>query len=968
MSEAPDYFNSAAARSWVGASDPGELLSIRLTDLRRMRMLVGSVSGLLKAALAFLGTLLVWVWMDLVLDLSPELRLTAWLTAFGMLVILFVRTYRRTFAAARDRHLAQELDAAAGTGGEIRSGLDLSDMGRGDAAPDSSELSAQLARIAVRRASVLVHEVPDQNVAPLTPAFNSAAALGGFLVVLLIAILIGPRMAWTEVKRFFNPYGDHPPYSQYAFSITTDRSEVLYGEDLQIEATVGGPTVDQVQLVLVPPAAGRTARLDKVEPLDVLPMFPDPGGAWHASIANITEPFDFFLRIRRARSEIHAVSVITVPEIRDVRVEITAPLYTGLSVYRGPVPADGIEGLTGTEVRLTVSSNRPLSGGELRYINATEQQILKLASETDPHRVTGDFVINESGRIELQVMDEAGQPSTESYSIPLRQLIDQSPMVRMMQPKATSFATPTAQLPIAVAAEDDFGIRRCQLYRSLNNSRFLPTDLEVSEGTPRRLQTGTVLPLADYELQPGDEIRVFARVEDNDPHGPDAPIGKGAESDVVSVRIISQEDFDRVQQQKDGMKTMMNRYQQAQRRLENLAEKMRQLAEQLKQTSPESELAGELRDQMQQLAEQMQQEADAIQRLSEKPLPLELDQELAPQLKEMAERLRDMAGQISETAQQPNATNQDALEQIQQQMEALQQEQQQHRQQAMEPLEHLARVLPLKQAESEFGQLTQRQRQLAERLQSLKNQDAETDPAMKARMRELEEEQHRVRDQLTDLLDRIEEHADNLPEDPELDELRNSAREFAKAVRECQAAGEMASAEGALSEFDGSTGHAAADRAATLLEQFLSQCEGMGQQCENGLPKFSPGLGQSMANTLNQLAPGMKPGTGSNPGGTGMGPAGSGGHSSQVATMNNVGLYGGDPQFDPANTTMGESNSDNVGGVFSDPFGNNRDGDGVGFTAGQSGPAFGGADWGVPVQYRRQAGRYLQGLAEDLQE
>ena len=967
MSQPARYFDSAASRSWVGDSDPGHLLKLRLSDLRRIRLVVGSISGLLWGCLAFLGTLLAWVWVDLVLDLPPSLRLTAWWTSASMLLLLSLRVYFRARTNARNENLARELDSAAGTGGEIRSGLDLSTDQRLGLAPASPQLSSQLADMAVQKASVIVHDVPDQDVAPLTPAFNSAAAVGLSLFALFIAIVIGPRMAWTEVRRFFNPWGDHPAYSQYAFTIKTDK-DVLYGEDLEIEAAVDGPQVEQLQLVLVPPAEHRTGSPDQTEPIDVLPMFPDPSGTWHASITDVTEPFDFYLRVRRARSETHSIGVITVPEIRDVNVEITAPLYTGLSVYRGPVPPQGIEGLPGTEVRLTVGSNRPLSSGDLSYVRegGTAGSLLSVGS--DPHEVEGLFLIDDTGRIEIQITDEAGQPSTESYSIPIRQLTDHSPMVRMMQPRATSFATPTATLPVAVSAEDDYGLRRCQLYRSLNNSRFLPTDLELPEGTPRRLQSGTMLPLAEYELQPGDEIRLFARVEDNDPNGPDAPIGKGSESNVVSVRIISQEDFDRVQRQKDGLKTMMNRYQQAQRRLENLADQMQQLKDQLAKEPQDSKLADQLREQMQQVADQMKKEADAIQKLGEKPLPLELDKELSPQLKKMAEQLRQMSDQISQTAQQPNATSKEALEQMQKQLDAMRKEQQRHQKEAMEPLEHLAQVLPLKQAEGEFTQLVQRQRQLADRLQSLKNQNAEDDPAMRARMRELEEEQHRIREQLSDLLDRIEEKAASLPDDPALEELRQTSMEFAKAVRESQAGSEMASAEGSLTEFDGTSGHAHADKAATLLEQFLSQCKGMGQCAGNCPPKFRPGLGQCLSETLSQLAPGMKPGTGTNMGGAGMGMAGSGGYSSQMSTMNNVGMYGGMPQFDPSNTSMGESNSDNVGGVYSDPFAQGQDGADAGFTASQTNPAFGGADWGVPIQYRRQAGRYLQGLAEDLEE
>ena len=66
-----------------------------------------------------------------------------------------------------------------------------------------------------------------------------------------------------------------------------------------------------------------------------------------------------------------------------------------------------------------------------------------------------------------------------------------------------------------------------------------------------------------YGLDPGDVIKLFARVEDNDPAG-----FKGAETPIVTVQIISQEDFERMQQMREGLEALLSKYRQADRRLE----------------------------------------------------------------------------------------------------------------------------------------------------------------------------------------------------------------------------------------------------------------------------------------------------------------------------------------------------------------------------------------------------------------
>jgi hypothetical protein len=87
-----------------------------------------------------------------------------------------------------------------------------------------------------------------------------------------------------------------------------------------------------------------------------------------------------------------------------------------------------------------------------------------------------------------------------------------------------------------LAAEDDYGIARAQLFRSLNGSRPRPTAVSFDSKRARRIDEQMYLPLPEYGLVPGDVIKLFGRVEDSDPAGP-----KGAESAVVTVRVISQE-------------------------------------------------------------------------------------------------------------------------------------------------------------------------------------------------------------------------------------------------------------------------------------------------------------------------------------------------------------------------------------------------------------------------------------------
>ena len=96
-----------------------------------------------------------------------------------------------------------------------------------------------------------------------------------------------------------------------------------------------------------------------------LPMFPEPGGAWRATLTNVTADARYFVRARGARSPRFSVSVLTVPKLQNVRFRITPPAYTHRPPVQGPLPPSGLTALPGTTVQVWAKSNRPLSGGDL---------------------------------------------------------------------------------------------------------------------------------------------------------------------------------------------------------------------------------------------------------------------------------------------------------------------------------------------------------------------------------------------------------------------------------------------------------------------------------------------------------------------------------------------------------------------------------------------------------------------------
>ena len=168
----------------------------------------------------------------------------------------------------------------------------------------------------------------------------------------------------------------------------------------------------------------------------------------------------------------------------------------------------------------------------------------------------------------------------------------------------------------------------------------------------------------------------------------------------------------------------------------------------------------------------MEKEVKALERLAGQKQPLAIDEEMTKELERLAKSLDRLQKRAEALAENEEATGADIEQELRQLADALRQERERLDSETMEPLEKLAAVVPLARDEARFAQLYLRQRDLADRLVSLKGVDRKDDPAFKARVRDFEDEQRKIRSDLAQLLDDIEEHAARLPEEDEFEALR----------------------------------------------------------------------------------------------------------------------------------------------------------------------------------------------------
>ncbi len=565
--------------------------------LRQVAWRLWTLGTTASAIWGLFAAVLLWLagaWLDLLWEMPPELRLATWaVAALGATVAIGAVVWRTT-RSTRAATIAFRVDRSAGAGGQIVTGYDLQTSGLGVPNPEHASLSRYLADLATDRAATLAGEVHLSHAVPMRPLVRPLAMLFAVVGVIILIVILLPGLATTQWSRFVQPFDDVPPFNPIHFEVEPGDVAVLYGNRLDVFARPEGGPVDEVAMVLQA-ADGSMERL---------PIFPESDGRWRAVLERVTDEADYFVSVHRARSPRFHIDVINVPQIEEVRLTISPPRYTREPIYDGPLPRDGITGLPGTKVVVRARSNRTLSGGELVIRSeASTNNVAMKCDDADPYWAGGQFEIDHDGSFEFRLIDVDGVLSTESFSGAITVLADQRPFVRLTEPKRFSLATPQATLPISIDAEDDYGIAQLQLFRSLNASRALPTDIALDDPPPRRHYDSMQLRLYEYGLQPGDEIRLFARVEDNNP-----AVTQGAESEVVTVRIISQEEFERMVRAREGLQTLLSKYREAQRRLESLAAEIEKLRKQLAEADPKSKASEDLRKKLQALLQKLKQQ------------------------------------------------------------------------------------------------------------------------------------------------------------------------------------------------------------------------------------------------------------------------------------------------------------------------------------------------------------------------
>lgn len=394
-------------------------------------------------------------------------------------------------------------------------------------ASKTSSLSGFLVEAALERGVAALRSLPAARLLP-RPAIRAEArrlafALGAWSA--LLALWPGPLA--THALRILAPARDVPPWSRLSFSVSPASPSVVYGDNLEICASVSGP-LGSTPVLFDVRSGGRSASG---------PGFRESTNRFVHRFERVVQPARFCVRAGRARSPWFDLSVLYLPRIASAKVSLSPPPYSGLPPREFYLGGQKLAGLRGSRVVLDVAANRPIRRGF----------VLLSSPDGASNRVDGAANLSSSIRFEwtldanasasIHVEDSLGTPNAQSHVFSQEIVPDAPPSASIHSPPPFSLAVPDSIVPVEASADDDLGLRSVAIVRNLAGYRDRALPLPLAPGT-RAFKSDSPLDLKTLGVRPGDSIELYLEAADSNP----SLLGNSL-SDVVRIDVVSPDDY-----------------------------------------------------------------------------------------------------------------------------------------------------------------------------------------------------------------------------------------------------------------------------------------------------------------------------------------------------------------------------------------------------------------------------------------
>ena len=342
----------------------------------------------------------------------------------------------------------------------------------------------------------------EQQAGSLTPtrflfALGGSAAVAAAILIWMIAS--GPGYWGYGASLLWTGSAHAAKRPLYDIAVHPGNKTVRRKSDQMITARLFGFSARQVTLHA---RYGAGARWEQT------PMQPQRGGnGYQFLFAGLADPVEYYVAAGAAQSKHYTLGVKDLPAVERVRVALHFPPALRLADVMQD-PGGDIRAVQGTQADIAVLTDKPLERGLLVLENGTRLEL----SRGDGNWLNARLPINKDGSYHLAALDGSETVRlSDDYFIEAKK--DEPPSVRILRPGRDPHVSPIEELPVTVAASDDFAVEGLELRYSVNGGQEQVVPLLKSKSA-KEAEGATTLFFENLKVQPGDLVSFYATARD----------------------------------------------------------------------------------------------------------------------------------------------------------------------------------------------------------------------------------------------------------------------------------------------------------------------------------------------------------------------------------------------------------------------------------------------------------------------
>ena len=535
--------------------------------------------------------------------------------------------------------------------------------------------SVQMIEKIIEQADVISTELDFKQVVDKKPLHKISQVSFGLLGLALIFTLLFPGYFNRSLYLFSHPLTSVTAPQKFFFEISPGNVEVLKYSDVKIEIRTLGEKPSRVDFYWNNEGGEwneeRLEKIKKIQPQDSHQMKKEFD--FEYTFKQVKRNIIYYAKAEGIKSEEYKLKVTDKPRIIDLKLTFNYPKYTRLKPLVINQNDGTIEALVGTKVKIEATANKDLARGDLIFSDSSRAKL-----EVEGKKAVGEILVRKDDSYYIEIEDKSGNKNPDPIEYKITKKDDQIPEVEIIQPGMDCDLTENMQLPLLVKGSDDFGFTNLKLVYQIVSpgdgsveKELKSLKLPFEEKLEGELQSDYLWDLSDIGLMPGDLVKYWVEIYDNDSFsGPKKGVSSSYNLRHPSLEEIVGEMDEQRENQLSNLEKNLSEQKELKKKLEELSKDL------YMQSQPpegnESQLSWEKRKEMESLLEKQKSLAENLKKLGEdvgKTCSKVEENRLASL--ELLERMAELRKLFDEVAPQELK---EAMKKLQEALESLDQE------------------------------------------------------------------------------------------------------------------------------------------------------------------------------------------------------------------------------------------------------------------------------------------------------